>query len=326
MKSIFFIIYFLLYFSPKILSAIELETRIPPSVWEIEINFKSTPRYSKAFNGYGEKVPLHELLLWNRDWRENVEGKLQREKHILEISMVYAFVENWLIKGNIPFFQKKQISIMNFESGTSSQKKILSNLDSENLKGIGDISLQISNDLCFGTTWHNRGGITLRIPTGDSGTPRGTFSNAIGERHPSIGSFFHFTWFPLVHGLRNSFRLQGTNELIGNQRETLDAVESYYAAGNCADIYYSWSIERQNFFAGAELLYFQQSESKLPTGQSNDSVLKEIKLEFGYGILSDLELKPLILPWQLRLGYAHPISGQNTPFAKSWELTSVLFF
>ena len=65
--------------------------------------------------------------------------------------------------------------ILNFESGTSSQKNVLSNIDSENLDGIGDISMQISNDLSFGTTWHNRGGITLRIPTGDSGTPRGTF-------------------------------------------------------------------------------------------------------------------------------------------------------
>jgi len=308
------------------LSAIELETRIPPSVLKIGINFKYTPTYSKAFNGYGEKVPLHELLLWNRDWRKNVEGELQRKEQMLEIRMEYAFAENWLIKGNIPFLQKKQTSTLNFESGTSSQKNVLSNLDSENLSGIGDISMQITNDLSFGTTWHNRGGITLRIPTGDSGIPRGTFSNAIGERHASIGSFFHFTWFPLVHGLRNSFRIQGTNELIGNQRETLDGVEGYYAAGNCADIYYNWSIERQNIFVGAELHYFQQSESKLPTGQSNDSVLKEIKLEFGYGNLSDLELKPLILPWQLRLGYAHPISGQNTPFAKSWELTSVLFF
>ena len=325
-KSNLFIIYFTLYFFPTILSAIELETRIPPSVWEIEINFKHTPTYNKAFNGYGEEVPLHELLLWNRDWLENVKGELQREEQVLELSMAYAFAENWLIKGKIPFLQKKQTSTLNFESGTLSQKKILSNLDTENHNGIGDISIQISNDLSYGTTWHNRGGISFRIPSGDSGIPRGTFSNAIGERHGSIGSFFHFTWFPLVYGLRNSFRIQGTNELIGNQRETLDGVKSYYAAGNTADIFYSWSIERQNFFLGAEFHYFQQPESKLPTGQSNDSFLKEIKLEFGYGNLSNLELKPLILPWQLRLGYAHSISGQNIPIANRWEIISNLFF
>ena len=326
MKSILFIILFFLYFFTKSLSAIELETRIPPSVWEIEIKFKHTPKYNEAFNGFGEKAPLHTLLLWNRDWIENVEGELQREEQMIEISMAFAFAENWLVKGKIPVLQKKQTSTLNFESGSSSQKNVLSNLDSENINGIGDISMQISNDLSYGTTWHNRGGITLRIPTGNSGIPRGTFSNAIGERNSSIGTFFHFTWFPLVHGLRNSFRIQGTNELIGNQRETLDGVESYYAPGNCADIYYNWSIERQNIFVGAEFHYFQQSESKLPTGQSNDSVLKEIKLELGYGNLNDLELKPLILPWQLRLGYVQPISGQNTPFTKSWEFTSVLFF
>ena len=156
MKSIFFIIYIFLYFFPTISFAIELETRIPPSVWEIEINFTHTPAYSEAFNGYGEKVPLHELLLWSRNWRENVQGELQREEQKLEVNMAYAFAKNWLIKGNIPFFQKKQTSTLNFESGTSSQKNVLSNLDSENLNGIGDIIMQISNDLSFGTTWHNR--------------------------------------------------------------------------------------------------------------------------------------------------------------------------
>ena len=226
----------------------------------------------------------------------------------------------------MPFIQKKQSSTLKFESGTSNQKKILDNLKSENLNGLGDISLEIANDLSYGSSWFNRGGLLIRLPTGNTGVPRGTSSNAIGEGHSSLGAYFHFTWFPLVYGLRNGFRIQGTNELIGKNRETLDGVKSYYAAGNRTDIFYSWSIERKNIFAGAELHYFQQLESKLPTGKSNNSILKEITFELGYGNLSNLEQKYLKLPWQIRIGYAHPIAGQNTPFAKRFEISSNFFF
>jgi hypothetical protein len=74
------------------------------------------------------------------------------------------------------------------------------------------------------------------------------------------------------------------------------------------------------------LHYFQQSESKLPTGKSNAAFLKEISFEFGYGNLSELELKPLSFPWQVRLGYTRPIAGQNTPVIHRWELSSMIFF
>jgi len=325
-KSIFFIIYFFTYFTTTLLYAFEIENRLPKSIWDIEINFKNIPTYNKAFNGYGEKGPLHELILWHFDWRENVEGELKREEQKIEIKMTYAFAEKWLIRGYIPLINKNQISTLKFESGNSNQKKIINNLKSENFNGLGDISFQISNDMSFGTTWNNRGGLIFKIPTGNTGNRRGTLPNAIGEGHSSIGGFIHFNWFPLISGLRSGFKIQGTNELIGEKRETLDGIESYYAAGNTADIYYNWSFERKNLFLGTELHYYQQSESHFPTGESNDAYLKEIKFELGYGNLSDLENQSLKLPWQLRFGYVHPISGQNIPFAKRFEINSNIFF
>ena len=194
------------------------------------------------------------------------------------------------------------------------------------MNGLGDINLQISNDITFGTTWHNRGGLIFKIPTGNTGDRKGTLPNAIGEGHSSIGGFIHFNWFPLISGLRSGFRIQGTNELIGEKRETLDGIESYYSAGNTADIYYNWSFERNNLFLGTELHYFQQFESKLPTGKSNKSFLKEINFEFGYGNLSELERKPLSNPWQVRLGYTRPFAGQNSPLIHRWELDSTFLF
>ena len=75
----FFITFFYLFLSITILSAIEIESRIPPSVWEIKIDFKYTPSYSNAYNGYGEKSPLYDLILRDFEWRENVKGELERE-------------------------------------------------------------------------------------------------------------------------------------------------------------------------------------------------------------------------------------------------------
>ena len=310
---------------PTTLSAIELENRIPASIWEVETRFQFTPSYSRAFNGYGQEAPLQQLMLWDREWRDSVEGELQREEQRLEFRVAYGLTEKWMIEATVPLVQKKQTSTLNFSTATSSQQKVLDSLASETLSGLGDISLKFAKDLSATTTWYNRGGYTVRLPTANSGTPRGIAANAIGDGHGSVGAFVHFTWFPLTHGIRNGFRLEGSNELVG-KRETLEGEKVYYAAGHRADIFYNWSIERQNIFAGTELHFFQQAESKLPIGKSNFAFVKEINFEFGYGNLSELEQKPLPFPWQFRLGYTRQLSGQNMPIAQRWELSSSFYF
>ena len=324
MKQIQALLFLLIHF-PLTLPAIQLEDRLPESVWQAEISLKIIPSYSSAFNGYGEKDSLQNLILWDRDWHDLVEGELRRDEKRLELNIAYGLIGGWVIQARIPFVQKLQSSSLKFESGTTEQQKIISNLASEELNGLDDINIQFGKDLKYSTTWHNIGGFTTRLPTGNKGVRQGIFSNSIGEGHGSIGVFFHFTWYPLVHGIRNGFRIEGKNELIG-ERETLEGQNVYYSAGHRTDLYYNWSIERKNIFVGTELHYFQQSESKLPTGKSNASFLKEINFEFGYGNLNELEQKPLSFPWQIRLGYKRPYAGQNTPLLHSWEVSSIFLF
>ena len=316
---------FLLLFFPPTLSAIKLEDRIPESVWQAEISLKIIPSYTRAFNGYGEETPLQNLMLWDRGWSDLVEGELRREEQLLELKLVYGLTEDWVVEVMIPMAQKIQSSSLKFDSGTPEQQKVISNLGTEELNGLGDINLQFGKNLKYSSTLHNIGGFTTRLPTANNGTRRGIFSNSIGEGHGSVGVFFHVTWYPLVHGIRNGFRIEGKNELT-SERETLEGEKVYYSAGHSAELYYSFSIERQNIFAGTELHYFQQLESKLPTGKSNLSFLKEINFEFGYGNLSELEQKPLSYPWQVRLGYTRPFAGQNTPLIHNWELSSTFLF
>jgi len=324
MKYYLFIL-FAVFLIPTSTHAIQLENRLPESVWEVEMRLKHTPVYDQAFNGYGEEAPLQQLMLWDREWRDSVVGKLQREEQRLEIRMAYGLTDKWMLEATIPLLQKKQTSTLIIESATAIQQKVLENLASENLSGLGDIKLIFAKDIVTTMTWHNRGGFTLRLPTGTTGTPRGISTNSTGEGHGSVGAYFHFNWYPLTHGIRNAFRIEGTNELVG-KRETLGGEKGYYSAGHRADLFYNWSIERQNIFAGTELHYYQQAESSLPTGKSNAAFLKEINFEFGYGNLSDLEQKPLSTPWQVRLGYTRPLAGQNTPIANRWELSSTFFF
>ena len=316
---------FMLLLLPPTLSAIQLEDRMPESVWQAEIILKIVPSYSRAFNGYGEEAPLKNLMLWDHGWYNLVEGELKREEKRLELKLAYGLTEDWVLEAMIPMVQKIQSSSLKFDSGTTEQQKVISNLGSEELNGLGDINIQFGKHLSYSSTLHNLGGFTIRLPTGNKGTRIGTSSNSIGEGHGSVGVFFHITWYPLVHGVRNGFRIEGKNELTG-ERETLEGEKVYYSAGHSAELYYSFSIERQNIFAGTELHYFQQSESKLSTGKSNESFLKEINFEFGYGNLSELEQKPLSYPWQVRLGYKRPFAGQNLPLIHSWELSSTFLF
>ena len=317
--------FFMLLIVPEILLGIQVEDHMPESVWQAGISLKTIPSYSRAFNGYGKEAPLQNLMLWDRSWNDLVEGELKREEKRLELKLAYGITEDWVVEAMIPMVQKIQSSSLKFDSGTSEQQKVISNLASGELNGLGDITLQFGKDLSYSTTWYNLGGFTTRLPTGNKGVRRGILSNSIGEGHASVGVFIHVTWYPLVHGIRNGFRIEGKNELTST-RETLEGEKVYYSAGHSADLYYSWSIERQNIFAGTELHYFQQNESNLPTGKSNTSFLKEINFEFGFGNLSELEQKPISHPWQLRLGYTRPFAGQNMPLIHIWELSSKVLF
>ena len=150
--------------------AIELENRLPESVWEVEMRLQNIPVYDRAFNGYGEEAPLQQLMLWDRVWRDSVVGKLQREEQRLEIRMAYGLTEKWMLEATIPLLQKKQTSTLKIESASTNQQKVLENLASENLSGLGDIRLIFAKDMVATTSWHNRGGFTLRLPTGTTGT------------------------------------------------------------------------------------------------------------------------------------------------------------
>ena len=66
---------FLLFLLPPTLPAIQLENRLPASVWQAVISLKIVPLYSRAFNGYGEEAPLQNLMLWDRGWHDLVEGE-----------------------------------------------------------------------------------------------------------------------------------------------------------------------------------------------------------------------------------------------------------
>ena len=206
MKHILTLI-FLLFLIPQTLPAIKLENRMPESVWQAEISLKIVPSYSRAFNGYGEEAPLQNLMLWDRGWYDLVEGELKREEKRLELKLAYGLTENWVVEAMIPMVQKIQSSSLKFDAGTPDQQKVISNLSSEELNGLGDINIQFGKDLSYSTTWHNRGGFTTRLPTGNKGMRRGISSNSIGEGHGSVGAFIHVTWYPLVHGIRNCFRI-----------------------------------------------------------------------------------------------------------------------
>ncbi|GIT63146.1 MAG: hypothetical protein Ct9H300mP21_06920 [Pseudomonadota bacterium] len=60
------------------------------------------------------------------------------------------------------------------------QQKVLENLASEKLSGLGISSLYLPKDILTTTTWHNRGGFTCDS-YGTTGTPRGFLKFKPGE-------------------------------------------------------------------------------------------------------------------------------------------------
>ena len=108
-------ILFLLFLLPPTLPAIQLEDRMPESVWQAEICLKIIPLYSTAFNGYGEEAPLQNLMLWDRGWFDLVDGELKREEKWLELKLTYVLTKDWVVEAMIPMVQKIQSSSLKFD-------------------------------------------------------------------------------------------------------------------------------------------------------------------------------------------------------------------
>ena len=92
------------------------------------------------------------------------------------------------------------------------------------------------------------------------------------------------------------------------------------------DVHYSWSYDRLNWFYAFELHRLLQQESQLSKGQKNNGYMDELLVESGWGNLSELEKKPLIMPWQVRLGHLIPIRGENQPISNAWIISAQIFF
>ena len=65
----------------------------------------------------------------------------------MELKLAYGLTEDWVLEAMIPMVQKIQSSSLKFDSGTTEQQKVISNLGSEELNGLGDINIQFGKHL-----------------------------------------------------------------------------------------------------------------------------------------------------------------------------------
>jgi len=305
--------------------ALEQEDRLPPSAWRFQYNFIQTPEITEAFGKSEDRVPLWHLMVRETDLQTKITGDLKRSEQRSEFLLEYGWSSRWLIGAKLPFHTRTQSSTLAIQSPSASESTLTQNLGTEEVSGLGDVVLKTAYDASASNTWHIRWGMLAQLATGQSGTSRGLEALALGERHPILSGFVHFNWYPLTHGLRNHFRFMLSNALSG-KRETLTGEKVDYTGGNRADLWYGWTLERSNWFLGAELQRQQKDSSTLKTIQNNASWFYQVQAELGYGNLTDLEKSSLSFPWQIKLGHRNIVQGQNVPALESFSLTALLFF
>ena len=313
---------------PETARAIEEETRIPPGVSQFHARIASTPAYSEAFDEYGDREPLWKLIIRNEELKGVLSGVLTRESTLIEFLWAYGLNADWILELSIPLERKIQTSGLALKKGVETQSSwdsMIKNLSSETLTGLGDLGFKVGYEMGASTKWFVRGGLLLVLPSGQTGTLKGIHGHSLSEGQVSTEIFLHLNWFPFVHGLRNGVRL-GTTSHIKSKRETLSGSKGEYAPGNRLDFNYNWSYERFNWFYAFELHRLLQQESQLLERQKNNGYKDELLMEFGWGNLSELEKRPLMMPWQVRLGHLIPIRGENQPIANAWTISVELFF
>ena len=163
-----FMLVFILHQNPQKVQALEEETRIPAGVSFSRFKMISQPAFSEAYNGFGERVPLHSILIRDEQLKDWTTGSISREATVLESTWVYGISQDWILEMVLPVFSMKQSSSLELKNGSPSNSEwntILQNLQSETISGLGNIRLKTGYEMGASTKWFVRGGFKLTLPS-----------------------------------------------------------------------------------------------------------------------------------------------------------------
>jgi hypothetical protein len=205
-----FMLVFILHQNPQKVQALDEETRIPAGVSLSRFKLISQPTFSEAYNGFGDRVPLHSILIRDEQLKDWTMGSISAdEATVLESTWVYGISQDWILEMVLPVVSMKQSSSLELKNGAPSNSEwntILQNLQSETVSGLRDIRLKARYEMGASTKWFVRGGYKLTLPTGSSGIPQGVYAFSAGEKITDAGLFLHIKWYAFVIGVRNSIR------------------------------------------------------------------------------------------------------------------------
>ena len=71
-----FMLVFILHQNPQKVQALDEETRIPAGVSLSRFKLISQPTFSEAYNGFGERVPLHSILIRDEQLKDWTTGSI----------------------------------------------------------------------------------------------------------------------------------------------------------------------------------------------------------------------------------------------------------
>ncbi len=311
------------------------EELLPPSVWQVYLKWQQTPEYSKAYGNSGQQIPLDELLIRDRDVRKRIGGKLTRKESRFDFRLRYGISHDWSISLQIPIISKMQSSSLFVEEVAGGEdllelnqksQKTVDNLKSDSTSGIGDSVIRVIYTLSSTNDGLFQGGFSLTLPTGETGTPRGVFSNSIGDRQTDLSGFVNYIFYPYIRGFRHGPYLELTNQFEG-ERETLEGIKGSYFGHTLINIRYHLNYEWSNWFAGGRFDYLGGGGSSIDGESQNDTFfITSIQAQLGYGNLSDLEKAFVSFPYQLRIGATTPLQGRNYPTMSHIQITGIFYF
>lgn len=308
--------------------ALEIEQPLPPGVAELQVRYQVRPSYSEVWGTAGSSISLKRLVL-GPNYNPAFSGSIQRNESQLRFDFLLGWTPNWTLGATVPWEQKEQsisLALVNPSAASSELQRVAANVQSENLSGLGDVSLWMRYELSNSYRWYWTLTPQLVLPTGSTGTARGLDGLSIGDEQIDVGLKLQAQWYPAQsEGWRQHTSLEGINQIAG-ERETLTGEKVRYLPGNLLDLRYGWTYEQQNFMLGTEFQLNYQTRSKLGGETGIVRRLYQWNLELGYGNLNLLEQQALPLPFQVRVGWMRPFQGENQSKQAQYYLSGDFFF
>lgn len=299
---------------------------VPAGVWRLHVD-TSMHTDSASFVATHRHQSLLDYLVPDATVRDSLQGDVRRSTHRVALTATYGLSDTWNLVVSMPWARVAQTSTVTSTSSNAAVQTQLQRLRTRTISGVGNLRVTSLHRPVFSDRHGLVLGYGLDWPIRRPDSPwagRGTL--LVDSPFPRAFGLLHYTFYPFIPRTHLDVRAEiglaftETQALVGGGHATVNP-------GNDGRTSIGWMQEFGRISTGISARALRQGGSLINHRRQPDQVSWfGVRLEVGYGNLTELEQAPIAFPYQVMLQYEQGVAGYKAPVGQELRVNLRFYF